>query len=235
MKPRAVFCWSGGKDSAMALHRILQQGHFEIVSLLTTLNENHRRISMHGVRETLLDKQAASIGIPLQKVWVKEGSNEEYEKLMNEKLLYFKQQGVTHIIFGDIFLEDLRAYREKNLLTVGLKAVFPLWKNDTKELIQNFSDQHFRTVTCCISTRFLDESFIGKHIDGNFLKSLPANVDPCGENGEYHSFCYSGPIFQKEILFSLGEKVFKPVSDFGIDETGGFWFIDLVPAEILPD
>lgn len=229
-KRKAIFCWSGGKDSAFALHQTFLEGRFELVALLTTINERHRRISMHGVREELLDQQAESIGLRLEKVWVKEGTHQEYNRLMEQKLLSFKSEGVTHVLFGDIFLEDLRAYRENNLNRIGLEAVFPIWKRDTKQLVHDFLQEGFETLTCCISTQFLDERFLGKKIDEEFLQQLPQGIDPCGENGEYHSFCYKGPVFIKEIPFNLGERVFRPVSEFGISGEYGFLFVDLVPA-----
>lgn len=225
---KAVFCWSGGKDSALALHRVQQEGKFEVVALLTTLNDNYRRISMHGVREELLDMQAESIGLPLVKVWVKAGSNAEYEKQMGEALNRLKDEGVTHVIFGDIFLEDLRAYRENNLAKVGLQAHFPLWKQDTKLLIGQFLQEGFETITCCINSNYLEEGFVGRKIDESFISSLPANVDPCGENGEFHTFCYKGPIFKKTIPVAVGEKVFKPLTDFGVEREGGFWYAELM-------
>lgn len=227
LKPKAIICWSGGKDSSLALYKVLNEGKYDIVALLTTLNENHRRISMHGIREELLDAQAESIGIPCEKVWVKEGTNEEYEQRMGEKMQQFKDQGITHVIFGDIFLEDLRAYRENNLNKIGLKAVFPLWKNDTNKLVKEFLDVGFKTITCCISTKYLDENAVGVNINHEFIQNLPDNVDPCGENGEFHTFCYAGPIFKKDVHIEKGEKVFKSVIELGGEGKDGFWFIDL--------
>jgi uncharacterized protein (TIGR00290 family) len=230
-KPKAIFCWSGGKDSSLALYRVLREQSFSVVALLTTLNQNHQRISMHGIRENLLDLQAAATGIPLHKAWVSGGSNEEYEKKMEEALLFFKEQGITHIIYGDIFLEDLRAYREKNLAKLGLQAVFPLWKEDTTKLMDEFLREGFETITCCVSTRSLDESFAGRVITAEFIRELPAGVDVCGENGEFHTFCYKGPVFHKQIPFSIGEKVFRPVTEFVVEGKDGFWFTDLLIAE----
>lgn len=235
MKPKAIFCWSGGKDSAMALYKVIQENKYEVVALLTTLNAQFKRVSMHGVREELLDKQAASIGLPLLKMFVSEGTNSEYEKTMEELLLKYKTLGIRKVIFGDIFLEDLRSYRENNLAKVGLTAEFPLWKKDTKELIKEFLQLNFKTITCCVNDAYLDEDEVGEEITEAFIKTLPANVDPCGENGEYHSFCFDGPIFQIPIKFSVGEKIYKPLeiktSDSLLDSipTKGFWFCDLLP------
>lgn len=237
-KPKSIFCWSGGKDSALALHKVLQENKFEIVAILTTLNGNFKRISMHGVREELLDKQAESIGLPLIKMYVTEGSNAEYEKNMEALLLQYKAQGVTTVIFGDIFLEDLRIYRENNLAKVRLIAEFPLWKKDTKELINEFLELGFKTITCCVNDGYLGENKVGVEITEEFIKDLPHNVDPCGENGEFHTFCYEGPIFNKKINFSVAEKIYKPLEIKTQDDsvctsnttTKGFWFCELIPA-----
>ncbi|MGZ4058005.1 MAG: Dph6-related ATP pyrophosphatase [Bacteroidia bacterium] len=235
-KEKCIFCWSGGKDSALALYTILQGERYEVVVLLTTLNSQFKRISMHGVREELLDEQAASIGLPLIKMYVNEGTNEEYEKEMERVLIQYKGQGVRKVIFGDIFLEDLRAYREKNLSKVGLTGLFPLWKRDTRELINEFFALNFKTIICCVNDAYLKDTDAGAEIDSEFIKKLPAGVDPCGENGEYHSFCYAGPLFKKEINFSIGEKVYKPLEIKLQDEakpilTKGFWFCDLLPKK----
>lgn len=237
-KIKAIFCWSGGKDSAYCLNKVLQEGDYEVKYLLTTLNGSFGRISMHGVRETLLNQQAESIGIPLLKVFVHEGSNAEYEKQMEAALLKAKAEGIEHVIFGDIFLEDLRAYRENNLSKVGMKAVFPLWKIDTTFLISDFIKHNFRTVLCCTNDGYLGEEWVGKEINKNFVAQLPGNVDPCGENGEFHTFCFAGPIFKKEIAFETGEKIYRALEIKTTDcsppsniVTKGFWFCDLVPLQ----
>lgn len=243
-KPKALMCWSGGKDSAMALHRAKKD--FDVLSLMTTLNADFGRISMHGVREDLLDAQAEAIGLPLIKVWVRAGSNEEYEQQMTEGLEKAKAQGVTHVVFGDIFLQDLREYRERQLAKVGLIAVFPLWHSNTAELIQAFVAQGFSTITCCINDGYLDESWAGREIDHAFITDLPAHVDPCGENGEYHTFCYAGPIYHQPIKVTRGEVIYRalptpmPIQQPADDdkdqyvchsavETKGFWFCELLP------
>lgn len=231
-KEKVLFCWSGGKDSALALYKVLQDNKLEVVALLTTLNEHYKRVSMHGIRENLLDAQAASIGLPLIKMYVKEGTNSEYEKRMAEVLLEYKSIGVTKIIFGDIFLEDLRAYREANLEKVDLVAEFPLWKRDTAELINEFFELNFKTITCCVNDGFLNNASVGVELNKAFVASLPVNVDPCGENGEFHTFCYDGPIFKKPIRFSVGEKLYKPL-DVIIEgsNTKGFWFCELLKKD----
>jgi uncharacterized protein (TIGR00290 family) len=236
LRPKAIFAWSGGKDSAFCLSKVLEEDEYEVVYLLTTLNAEFKRISMHGVQESLLDLQAASIGIPSLKVWLQEASYESYEKQMEDMLLQAKSEGIHYVIFGDIFLEDLRTYRENNLQKVGMKALFPLWKRDTKELITEFIEQGFKTVTCCVNDAFLNEEWVGKEIDEAFLKNLPGGVDPCGENGEYHTFCFEGPIFRKEIKIECAEKVYKPLevktdASCGTvleeNQCKGFWYCEL--------
>ena len=232
---KAIFCWSGGKDSAYALHQILQAGEYDVKYLLTTINGEFKRISMHGVRESLLEQQAMMIGIPLLKVMVYEGSNVEYEQQMAHTLLQAKAEGVTHVIFGDIFLADLRTYREQNLAKVGLEAVFPLWQKNTQQLIEDFVAQGFKTVTCCVSDAYLDETWVGRDINHAFIEELPSQVDACGENGEYHTFCYDAPYFKQAIAVAIGEKVYKPLLIKTTDavcqsdnQTKGFWFCDLL-------
>jgi uncharacterized protein (TIGR00290 family) len=232
-KTKAIFCWSGGKDSAYALYQLILENRYEVSYLLTTVNKTFQRISMHGVREALLQAQAEALGFPLLKVEVEEGSNAEYERQMEAVLLKAKSEGIEHVIFGDIFLEDLRAYREANLAKVGMRAVFPLWKRSTTELVRDFIAKKFRTVLCCTNDAYLGEEWVGREIDERFLRELPAHVDPCGENGEYHTFCFDGPVFRNSISFQRGETVYKPLevnmtepSDRPV--TKGFWFIDLV-------
>jgi uncharacterized protein (TIGR00290 family) len=234
-KQKAIFCWSGGKDSAYCLHKVLTENLFDVKYLLTTVSNTFNRISMHGVREELLDRQVESVGIPLLKVRVTESTNAEYEQQMEATLLKAKAQGINHVIFGDIFLEDLRIYRENNLAKVEMKGIFPLWKMDTTFIINDFIQQEFKTVICCTNDAYLGEEWLGKEIDNTFISQLPATVDRCGENGEYHTFCYEGPLFKKKIDFRIGEKVYKPLeikttdsSSTGIT-TKGFWFCDLLP------
>ena len=215
-----LFCWSGGKDSAMALYTLLQEKHFRVVALLTTLTEGYDRIAMHGVRRELLERQARSIGLPLHEVRIPPQSvNPVYEVRMEEALHLFYNQGVRTVAFGDIFLEDLRAYREKNLARVGMTALFPLWKRDTRELVQFFHDQHFRAVAACIDTKVLDPSFAGRELDESFFHDLPPHADPCGENGEFHTFVFDGPIFQSPIPVRTGDVVNRD----------GFVFCNLLP------
>ncbi len=228
---KAIFCWSGGKDSAYCLDKILSEKEYNVAYLLTTLNKEHHRISMHGVKEALLETQAASIGIPLIKTYVSEATNEEYERIMLLTLSAINdKEDISHIIFGDIFLEDLRAYRENMYAKIGLTCIFPLWGMDTAVLIQKFMQKGFKTITCCVSNQFLNKAFVGKEIDENFIQQLPKDVDPCGENGEFHTFCYDGPIFKHPINISIGEIVFRPLELNTTDNKSaqiGFWFCDL--------
>lgn len=230
--------WSGGKDSSLALHRVLTQGHYEVVALLTTISAEFRRISMHGVREELLDQQAQALGIPLVKMEVLERTNVAYEKELERHLRDFKAQGVEAIIFGDIHLADLRAYRETILDRVGLKGIFPLWQESPPVLLTEFFAEGFQSVTCCVDVQKLGEEHVGRLIDDAFVQSLPAGVDVCGENGEYHSYCFDGPIFQQPVAYVLGDKQFRPLvlnpADPGCSlpatSTPGFWYCDLLPA-----
>jgi uncharacterized protein (TIGR00290 family) len=244
VKEKIIFCWSGGKDSALALHRILKEERYEVAALLTTCSEHFQRVSMHGVRLELLKQQAESIGLPLEKVFVSQrSSNEEYQQKMSACLQAHKSRGVTACAFGDIFLEDLKRWREENLAKVGLRGIFPIWKIDSGELIREFLALGFGTVLCCVNDAYLGEDAVGRIIDPEFIASLPSEVDPCGENGEFHSFAFAGPIFKQPIKFKVGEKVYRPVevthpSDSnssvcpsGPSRTKGFWFCDLLPDE----
>jgi uncharacterized protein (TIGR00290 family) len=238
---KSFFNWSGGKDSALALYYAQKNKGYSIEKLLTNINGKHRRISMHGVREELLELQAEAIGLPLQKIILPEQpSIQEYEKQMKENIEGLKKEGFTHSIFGDIFLEDLKKYREEQLSKVGINAVFPLWRRDTKELLHEFIDLGFKTILVCTKAEVLPYEFAGRIIDRDFLKDLPSNVDACGENGEFHSFVFDGPTFKKPVDIKIGEKVFreykapKDQSDncFTTRPTSamGFWFCDLLPA-----
>ncbi len=215
-----LFCWSGGKDSAMALHAVLQQNDFRVTALLTTVTEGYERISMHGVRRELLVQQAESIGLPLHEVRIPpQCVNPVYEARMEEVLRIHYQQGIRRGAFGDIFLEDLRAYREKNLARIGMTALFPIWKQDTRELVHRFHSQRFRAIAVCVDPKVLDSSFAGRELDESFFRDLPSNADPCGENGEFHTFVLDGPIFRWPIPVRTGEIVHRD----------GFVFCDLLP------
>jgi uncharacterized protein (TIGR00290 family) len=247
MKEKIIFCWSGGKDSAFALHRIMEEGRYEVVALLTTCNEHFQRVSMHGVRLELLEQQSAAIGLALEKVFVsRRGSNEEYERKMSACLLSFKARGVTACAFGDIFLEDLKRWREENLARIGLRGIFPIWKMNSRQLIRDFFALGFGSVVCCVNDAYLDEAAVGRNIDADFIASLPSDVDPCGENGEFHSFAFAGPIFKSPVRFTVGDKVYRPIEAThpgagnsscihppASRRTKGFWFCDLLPVSGL--
>lgn len=216
-----LFCWSGGKDSAMALHALQQNSSVRVASLLTTVTEGYERISMHGVQRELLAAQATSLGLALDEVRIPpQCVNPIYEARMETALRRHFDSGVRRVAFGDIFLEDLRQYREKNLSRIGMTAIFPIWKRDTQELARHFVATGFRAITVCVDTRALDPSFSGREFDETFFRDLPATVDPCGENGEFHTFVFDGPIFQQPIEFTKGEIV----------DRDGFIFCDLIPA-----
>jgi uncharacterized protein (TIGR00290 family) len=222
VKEKVVFAWSSGKDSARALHEIRQDDRYEAVSLLTTVTEGYERISMHGVRIELVEQQAVSIGLPLEKVYIpKDSSNESYETVMRDALLRYKAKGITSVAFGDLFLEDLKEYREKKLAEVGMTAVFPLWKQGTTELARSFIKQGFRAVITCVDSQMLGKEFSGRLYDEQFLADLPLYVDPCGENGEFHSFVFDGPLFSSPVRFEKGEVVIRD---------NRFYFCELLPV-----
>lgn len=209
-KLKTYFNWSSGKDSALALHYLLQQNEVEIGRLLTTVNAHYNRVSMHGLPTEVLEVQVKAIGVPLDIIEVPENpSMEEYSSLMTGKIKHLKSEGFTHAAFGDIFLEDLKVYREQMLASVGIKTIFPIWKRDTHELLEQFFDLGFRAVIVCINNSKLDTSFLGQELSPELINRLPKDVDPCGENGEFHTFCFDGPIFTHPIAFEIGEKVFK--------------------------
>ena len=221
MRAPVLFCWSGGKDSALALHSLLQNPAYEVTGLLTTVTEGFDRISMHGVRRELLQRQAVSIGLPVEEVRIPPNCPDTvYEARMAETLQRFRDRGVSHVAFGDIFLEDLRAYRESKLLQAEMKALFPIWKVDSRELVTRFLGNGFRAIAVCIDPRKLDTSFAGRELNAAFFRDLPADVDPCGENGEFHTFVIAGPIFRHSIGVQVGEIV----------ERDSFVFCDLLPA-----
>jgi uncharacterized protein (TIGR00290 family) len=203
----------------MALHTLLQRSDVHIAALLTTVTEGYERISMHGVRRELLDRQVQSIGLPLHEVRIPpQCVNPIYEARMEEALRVYFESGVRKVAFGDIFLEDLRAYREKNLARVGMTAIFPIWKRDTRELIRFFHANKFRAVAVCVDSKVLDPSFAGRELDEPFFRDLPPHADPCGENGEFHTFVFDGPIFQSPIPVRTGEVINRD----------GFIFCDLL-------
>jgi uncharacterized protein (TIGR00290 family) len=221
---RAYMSWSGGKDSALALHRILQGEEYQIDCLLTSINSDRHRISMHDVRRDVLEEQAASIGISLQTIELPEmPAAELYEQTMQRKIAALKDSGCTHAVFGDIFLEDLRQYREEKLKE--MVCIFPLWKIPSRLLVEEFIKKGFKAIVVCVNSRWLGKSFCGRPLDEAFLIDLPPGVDPCGENGEYHSFVFDGPIFRKPVPIEKGELSYKELR--GPEGAAGFYFTDL--------
>ncbi len=207
---KAYLNWSSGKDAALALYKLQQDNEYSVEKIVTTVNTDFDRISMHGIRTELLIKQAENIGLPLHQIRLHgEVSMEEYNKVMEMETNKLLNEGFTHSGFGDIFLEDLKHYRENQIEEIGLQAVFPLWKQSTEKLLEEFISEGFKAIVVCVNTNKLDRSFCGRMLDKDFLKDLPKDVDPCGENGEFHTFVFDGPIFKKSIDFKIGELVEK--------------------------
>jgi len=218
---KVLFSWSTGKDSALALFELRKCEDVEIVGLMTTVTDDYDRVSMHGVRRALLHQQAAALSLPFREIGItKNASNDEYEAKMRQMLAAAQAEGVTSVAFGDIFLEDLRKYREEKLAEIGMHAIFPLWKRDTHALATELIRLGFKSIVTCVDTLALDHNFCGRVVDQKFLDDLPENVDPCGENGEFHTFAYAGPIFLQPIGFTIGEKVLR-------DDR--FYYCDLIP------
>ncbi len=216
-----ILSWSGGKDSALALNRLRADAGVEVVGLLTTITRDYNRTAMHGVRRALLEAQAASLGLPLLVNHINAGAdNDAYEASMGQALAECRARGVEHIAFGDLFLADIRAYRDRLLAAHGMTPLYPVWRPDTDVLVREFIASGFRAVLCCVDPKQLDPRFAGREIDPDFLAELPPGVDPCGENGEFHSFVFDGPDFTAPVPFTRGEVV----------ERGGFWFAELLPA-----
>lgn len=225
--------WSGGKDSALSLYQILQNKNLDVRYLLTTVNDAFGRISMHGVREELLDKQAENIGLELVKVRLSETvSMEEYHAQMESVLRPMALKGIEYSIFGDIFLEDLRKHREERLTMLGMKGVFPIWKRSSLEILTEFWDLGFKTIVVSVNGNVLDKSFCGRVLDRDFIKELPTNIDPCGENGEFHTFVYEAPYFKQAIDIEIGETVDKTYNfkdAEGKEHISTYYFTDLLP------
>jgi uncharacterized protein (TIGR00290 family) len=218
-RPKAWLAWSSGKDSAWALHTVRREGEFDVVALLTTVNRTHERVAMHAVRESLLEIQAEATGLPLVKVPIPSPcSNEVYEQAMSQAMTQAKAEGIQHVIFGDLFLEDIRAYREKQLARCDMIPIFPLWGKETRQLAEDMVAGGLSAFLTCVDPRQLDRAFAGRRFDSNLLAALPGNVDPCGENGEFHTFANAGPMFDGEVGVTVGEIV----------ERDGFVFADLL-------
>lgn len=237
---KAYLNWSSGKDAAMALYKTREEGKYGVEKLLTTVNSEIDRISMHGVRLELLESQARQIGIPLEIISLDGNvSMATYNEVMLRQCKKLVAEGFCYSIFGDIFLEDLREYREEQLEQVGIAAVFPLWKKDTHKLMQEFISAGFKAVVVCVNSKLLDRSFCGREIDQDFLASLPEGIDPCGENGEFHTFVYDGPVFKEPVKFQVGEVVERYYQSAENEDDcfkekkeswdTAFWYCDLVP------
>lgn len=218
-KPKAWLSWSSGKDSAWALHVMRQCGDFEIAALLTTVNQKFQRVAMHAVRGSILEQQAAAASLPLVRIPIPSPCpNDVYERAMADAMARALSEGITHVVFGDLFLEDIRKYREENLAKCGMTPVFPLWLKPTRELANEMIASGLRAYLTCVDPKKLDRSFAGRAFDKRFLADLPAHVDPCGENGEFHTCVVAGPMFASPIEVNAGEVV----------ERDSFVFADLV-------
>lgn len=204
-KKKAVFNWSGGKDSALALNKIIQEDEYDVISLLTTVNRDTLNSSIHEIPIDILKAQASSIGIPLYIVRLPSDSMLGYDQEMEKAIIHFKKQGVKHFIFGDIFLNDVKKYRETKLRPYDIEIVEPLWNKTTKELIEEFLTSGIHAKIIMTQADKLDKTFVGRELDRDFIKSLPDNVDLCGETGEYHTLSYAGPLFKNEIKYLLSE------------------------------
>jgi uncharacterized protein (TIGR00290 family) len=215
-----LMSWSGGKDSCLALYEIQKSKQYQVTALLTTMTRDYDRISMHGVRRVLLERQAASLGLPLRQVLIAKGAtNQEYEAKLLESVAVYNHPRIDSIVFGDLFLEDIKNYRDQFLARHNLKGIYPVWLRDTGEFIREFIALGFKGVITCVNSEVLDPVFAGMMIDEKFLAALPAHIDPCGENGEFHTFVYDGPNFKEPVSLSVGERV----------QRDGFWFCDLLP------
>ncbi len=215
---KTIVCWSSGKDSAWTLHTLRQNRDFEVVALLTTITRDFDRVSMHGVRRELVEQQAEAAGLPLWSVEIPAGcTNPQYEDAMGRAVKRAVDDGVTCIAFGDLFLQDIRAYREGKLAGSGLEPLFPLWQRDTRQLASEMIAGGLRARLTCVDPRVLSADFAGRHFDGDLLRDLPSDVDPCGERGEFHTFVYDGPMFRYRLPISVGETVSRD----------GFVFTDL--------
>lgn len=232
---KAIVNWSTGKDAAYALYKTQLEGQYDVVRLVTTVNESVERVSMHGIRQELLMRQVAALNLPVDVLYLNESvSMADYEAQITSYWERTIAQGVHYSIFGDILLEDLKRHRETQLAKVDIKAIFPLWDIPTSTLINKMIEAGFKAIVVCVNEAFLDKSFIGRTIDKQFVDDLPSNVDPCGENGEFHTFVYDGPNFIKPVPFEIGEVVYKTY-DINVENSSGievkkygYWFLDLL-------
>jgi len=219
---KVLISWSGGKDCALALHDILSNKEYQVAGLLTTITGNNDRIDMHDVRFSMLERQAESLGLSLEEVSISSHtSNADYEPSLVQTLRKYKESGVTSVVFGDIFREDLRKYRELNLARLRMKGIFPLWKRDNFQLMESFITLGFKAIIVSINTHALSGQFVGRTIDWKFMFDFPKSANVCGENGEYHTFVYDGPIFKRGIPYKVGETFLRD---------NHFNYCDLIPV-----
>jgi len=227
--------WSGGKDSMLALDRIMNDGRYKVDHLHTVIDSDLRRVGLHGIPEKLIDEQAASLGIPLEKLYLNASQTHmNYENLLSTYFESLVSEGIEHVMYGDIFLEDLKSYREKMLQDAGLTGVYPIWQEKTSAIIKEFIERGYKTRVCAANAAFFEKEQLGKTIDQKFIAELPEEVDPCGENGEFHTFVYDGPLFHFPVDVKAGEVVSKSYSYSKKNEDGSiedlqstFWFADL--------
>ena len=220
-KEKVLLSWSGGKDAALALHELRRSKAYQVVGLLTTVSEAYDRVTMHGIRRVLLERQAEALALPLHTVFLPTTvSDEEYGDIMREALQRYLVADILCAAFGDIFLEDVRKYREEHLAAIGMRAVLPLWGRDSTQLARSFIDAGFKAIVTCVDSQSLDGAFVGRTFDEQFLSGLPPTVDPCGENGEFHTYVHDGPIFRHPIPFHKGEVVVREER---------FYYCDLLP------
>ena len=228
-RKKAVFNWSGGKDSALALYKILQDNDYEIISLLTTINGDTQRSSMHGIPVSVLESQAKSIGLPIYIVdLMPRGDINDYETEMRKVIYHFKSLGATHFVFGDIFFKDIRAYREKQLTPYGITVVEPLWNKSSQEIMEEFLYSGLKTIIVTTDAEKLGAEYIAREIDKNLVMSFPEKIDICGENGEYHTLCYDGGMFRYRVEFSLGKvtrQSYRIKNENGIEKEYSYWFV----------
>lgn len=227
----AVMNWSGGKDSALCLFNAIQSGEFRVQSLITSVSKEHGRITMHGVRRELLESQASAIGLPLEVLELaSDESMESYNAMMSAMFARARSRGITHSIYGDIFLEDLKAYRDSQLATVNIAGAYPLWQRNTRDVIDEFLYLGFRAVIVCGEEQKCPKEFVGEELSRELIAELPKGTDPCGENGEFHSFVFDGPLFNRPLLFERGELSYQNYTPKAqTPPQNGFYFRDLIP------
>lgn len=225
---KAFINWSGGKDCTLALHKVTEEKELSVEFLFTSLSRQYQRVSMHGVRKEMITRQGLALGIPSRKLYLPENTTMEvYDQHMQNEMMLMKERGINHCIFGDIFLEDLRKYREEKLKAVHIQPHFPLWKKDTTALLKEFIDLGYKSIIVSVDSQKINPNFLGRELSYEFLAELPGSVDPCGENGEFHTYVFAGPLFHEPIKFEKGEIVKKNYTHDGKEFE--YAFLDLVP------